>query len=66
MDGLIKNKLKTLQSRRLLQGLIKESEIEFISDISTGQRTVKDGINFNLSFSSFAEFFQTFVHRAKA
>ena len=35
-------------------------------DISTGQRKVKDGINFNFSFSSFTEVFKTFVHRAKA
>ena len=30
-------KLKTLQSRRLLQGLIKQREIELSCDISTGQ-----------------------------
>ena len=30
-------KLKTLQSRRLLQGLIKQREIELGCDISTGQ-----------------------------
>ena len=30
-------KLKTLQSRRILQGLIEQREIEFSCDISTGQ-----------------------------
>ena len=29
--------LKTLQSRRILQGLIKQREIDFSCDISTGQ-----------------------------
>ena len=37
-------KLKTLQSRRLLQGLIKQREIEIGCDISTGQYQSSSGI----------------------
>ena len=44
MNGVNKNEfkiyisnMKTPQSRRLLQGLIKQLEIEFSCDISTGQ-----------------------------
>ena len=36
--------LKTLQSRRLLQGLIKQREIEFSWDISTGQSQSSSGL----------------------
>ena len=36
--------LKTLQSRRLLQGLIKQREIEFSWDISTGQYQFSSGL----------------------
>ena len=36
--------LKTLQSRRLLQGLIKQREIEFGCDISTGQYQYSSGL----------------------
>ena len=37
-------KLKTLQSRGLLQGLIKQRQIEFGCDISTGQYQSSSGI----------------------
>ena len=37
-------KLKTLQSRRLLQGLIKQREIELSGDISTGQYQSSSGL----------------------
>ena len=36
--------LKTIQSRRLLQGLIKQHEIEFSWDISTGQYQSSSGL----------------------
>ena len=37
-------KLKTLQSRRLLQGLIKQREIDLSCDISTGQYQSSSGL----------------------
>ena len=37
-------KLKTLQSRTLFQGLIKQREIEFGCDFSTGQYQSSSGI----------------------
>ena len=37
--------MKTLQSRRLLQGLIKQREIEFDCDISTGQISQPNSIS---------------------
>ena len=37
-------KLKTLQSRRLLKGLIKQHETEFSCDISTGQYQSSSGL----------------------
>ena len=40
---VIKKTLKTLQPRRLLQGLIKEREIELSCDISTGQYQSSSG-----------------------
>ena len=41
--GYSVTKLKTLQSWRLLQGLIKQREIEFSCDISTGQYQSSSG-----------------------
>ena len=45
-------KLKTLQSRRLLQGLIKQREIEIGCDISTGQYQSSSGL---LRYHKFTE-----------
>ena len=51
MNGVNKNEfkvyisnMKTPQSRRLLQGLIKQLEIEFSCDISTGQYQSSSGL----------------------
>ena len=46
--------LKTLQSRRLLQGLIKQREIEFGCDISTGQYQSLSGL---LRYHEFTEIY---------
>ena len=46
--------LKTLQSRRLLQGLIKEREIELSCDISTGQYQSSSGL---LRYHEFTEIY---------
>ena len=45
-------KLKTLQSRRLFQGLIKQREIELSCDISTGQYQSSSGLLRYHSYSS--------------
>ena len=47
-------KLKTLQSRRLLQGLIKQREIELNCDISTGQYQSSSGL---LRYHEFKEIY---------
>ena len=47
-------KLKTLQSRRLLQGLIKQREIELSCDISTGQCQSSSGL---LRYHEFTEIY---------
>ena len=47
-------KLKTLQSRRLLQGLIKQREIELSCDISTGQYLSSSGL---LRYHEFKEIY---------
>ena len=47
-------KLKTLQSRRLLQGLIKQREIELSCDISTGQYQSSSGL---LRYHEFKEIY---------
>ena len=47
-------KLKTLQSRRLLQGLIKQREIELSCDISTGQYQSSSGL---LRYYEFTEIY---------
>ena len=50
---VIKKTLKTLQSRRLLQGLIKQREIELSCDISTGQYQSSSGL---LRYHEFTEY----------
>ena len=47
-------KLKTLQSRRLLHGLIKQREIELSCDISTGQYQSSSGL---LRYHEFTEIY---------
>ena len=47
-------KLKTLQSRRLLQELIKQREIELSCDISTGQYQSSSGL---LRYHEFTEIY---------
>ena len=47
-------KLKTLQSRRLLQGLIKQRETELSCDISTGQYQCSSGL---LRYHEFTEIY---------
>ena len=47
-------KLKMLQSRRLLQGLIKQREIELSCDISTGQYQSSSGL---LRYHEFTEIY---------
>ena len=47
-------KLKTLQSRRLLQGLIKQHEIEFSCNISPGQSDIAlCSLNNSLNYTFF-------------
>ena len=47
-------KLKALQPRRLLQGLIKQHEIEFSCDISTGQSDIAfSSLNNSLNYIFF-------------
>ena len=48
-------KLKTLQSRRLLQGLIKQREIELSCDVSTGQYQSSSGL---LKYQEFTEIYE--------
>ena len=47
-------KLKTLQSSRLLQGLIKQREVELSCDISTGQYQSSSGL---LRYHEFTEIY---------
>ena len=47
-------KLKTLQSRRLLQGLIKQRGIDLSCDISTGQVQSSSGL---LRYFEFTEIY---------
>ena len=54
LDQSKKIKLKTLQSRRLLQGLIKQREIELSCDISTGQYLSSSGL---LRYHEFKEIY---------
>ena len=47
-------KLKALQSRRLLQGLIKQHEIEFSCNISPGQSDIAFcSLNTSLNYTFF-------------
>ena len=54
--------LKTLQSRRLLQGLTKQREIELSSDISTGQYQSSSGF---LGYHEFKEIYMKYNNDRK-